>query len=452
MARKAKERRMMRFRHFISLAISTASFVSPAPAQSPHVTASEVFQRVKNSVVLIMGENQKERVQGSGFIAAPDRVVTNYHVVGGQEKLAVKFSDGIVREVVRVAVWDRERDLALLEVPTGSRPPLILGSERSLHEGDDVLAIGAPLGLELTITNGIVSSFRVDQKTHLIQTTTPIAPGSSGGPLLDSSGKVVGITTFGISNNPGLYFSVAVSELKRFGFENASSGADDPPKAVLYFDPGNEFQREVDRGKAELLKCSSDYAVLRHSIIANDFRRCDSKGCTVGQPPPETLLKHNGRCPFHQVVPQEVLAQAEAKSTKEGAGSAPVATNAEPAKPSAPTGPFVPPVNGWARVHHYNLTTDYYYILLPRGPDSCHFQPLELRHEETWGVLDCLRAGRDLFFVVESDSRSYLLEEQKKTPPDGEYASTVEKGMICIRTWKCYQILAEIRPAPPPSH
>lgn len=185
-------------------------------AQRPRqTTPSDIFKSAKNSVVLILGASQEGVVQGSGFIQARDQVVTNFHVVEGQEQLYVKFADGSVVQVKTVAKADKNVDLAILEVVTGSRPILPIGDELALHEGDNVLAIGAPRGFELTLTNGIVSSFRRDENSFLIQTTAPIAPGSSGGPLLDSLGRVVGITTFRISDSPGLYFSVAVSELKR---------------------------------------------------------------------------------------------------------------------------------------------------------------------------------------------------------------------------------------------
>ena len=193
-----------------------AALVPCLAAQRPHEpTPSDIFKSAKDSVVLILGADQEGVVQGSGFIQSHDQVVTNFHVIEGQEQLYVKFTDGSVAQVKSIAKADENVDLAILKVPTGSRPPLRMGDELALREGDNVLALGAPRGLELTLTSGIVSSFRRDENAYLIQTTAPIAPGSSGGPLLDSLGRVVGITTFRLSDSPGLYFSVAVSELKR---------------------------------------------------------------------------------------------------------------------------------------------------------------------------------------------------------------------------------------------
>ncbi len=145
----------------------------------------------------------------------PDRIVTNHHVVEGMSEAFVAFSDGKVQSVSEVIADSTEQDLIVLGVPTGQRPSLRLGDELSLVEGDTVYAIGAPKGLELSFTNGIVSSFRKSSSQFLIQSTAPIAPGSSGGPLLDKSGLVVGVTTSRITDAPGIYFSVGSSDVKR---------------------------------------------------------------------------------------------------------------------------------------------------------------------------------------------------------------------------------------------
>jgi Trypsin-like peptidase domain len=84
-----------------------------------------------------------------------------------------------------------------------------------VKQGDSVYALGAPRGQELSLTNGIVSGFRESDGQFLIQTTAAIAPGSSGGPLFDSSGRVIGVTTSLLSDSPGIYFSVAATDVVR---------------------------------------------------------------------------------------------------------------------------------------------------------------------------------------------------------------------------------------------
>ena len=127
----------------------------------------------------------------------------------------VVFSDGGVKPVSKVIADSAEQDLIILAVETGKRSSLMFGDELSLQQGDSVYALGAPKGLELSFTNGIVSSFRKSNAQFLIQTTAPIAPGSSGGPLFDRTGRVVGVTTSLISDTPGIYFSVGIGDVKR---------------------------------------------------------------------------------------------------------------------------------------------------------------------------------------------------------------------------------------------
>jgi serine protease Do len=123
---------------------------------------SEIFRRVRPSTVLIYAENEagKDAVQGSGFIVANNRVVTNYHVVAGTSKAYVIFSDGALAQISGVIAESPSKDLIALNVDTGSRPALTLGDEMALREGDPVLAMGSPEGLQFSITDGIVSGFR----------------------------------------------------------------------------------------------------------------------------------------------------------------------------------------------------------------------------------------------------------------------------------------------------
>jgi len=181
------------------------------------VSPSEIFLRARSSVVVIVAAAQKDQREalGSGFIVNHGRIVTNHHVVEGMTEAYVVFSDGDVKPVSKVVADRPQQDLIILAVETGKRPPLMFGDELSLQQGDPVYALGAPKGLELTFTNGIVSSFRKSDAQFLVQTTAPIAPGSSGGPLFDRTGRVVGVTTSLITDAPGIYFSVGIGDLKR---------------------------------------------------------------------------------------------------------------------------------------------------------------------------------------------------------------------------------------------
>lgn len=184
---------------------------------SSALTPSQIFSRASASVVVIVADDQSTQREalGSGFLVSRDRIATNHHVLEGMKEAYVVFSDGKVKPVSGVVADSVQQDLIILRVETGNRPSLSFGDELSLQQGDPVYALGAPKGLELSFTNGIVSSFRKSNAQFLIQTTAAIAPGSSGGPLFDRTGRVVGVTTSMISDAPGIYFSVGVGDVKR---------------------------------------------------------------------------------------------------------------------------------------------------------------------------------------------------------------------------------------------
>lgn len=187
-------------------------------AAQTRYTSPQVFNKIKNSVVIIMAgkADDKSSMEGSGFVISRDQVVTNFHVVRDADLAVVAFQDGRRENVKGVAFFDPDQDLVVLSVPTNDVPPIPLGDELSLHQGDHVLALGAPEGLTLSLTDGIVSAFRKVKGTFMIQSTAPISHGSSGGPLLNEQGQAVGITTLGVNNNvAGIYFAVGVSDLKQ---------------------------------------------------------------------------------------------------------------------------------------------------------------------------------------------------------------------------------------------
>jgi S1-C subfamily serine protease len=150
--------------------------------------------------------------RGSGFFIRPDLVVTNNHVIEGQN--SVTLQAGGKQYTARVTSASAAIDLALLQVfnPNPDQPTLRLGTAASARPGEEVIAIGYALGaLSNTVTRGIVSAVRqTTNNVTLIQTDAAINPGNSGGPLLDRSGKVIGINSMTISKGQGLGFAIAV--------------------------------------------------------------------------------------------------------------------------------------------------------------------------------------------------------------------------------------------------
>jgi len=165
---------------------------------------SQIVQRTQSPFDFGLPQEQQGEATGSGFVVdQAGTILTNAHVVNGATKVTVQFQN---KESVDAKVLgkDESTDLALLKVdPAGLRlTPLTLGSSKGVQVGDPAIAIGNPFGLERTLTTGVISAvqrtiqapnnFQIDD---VLQTDAPINPGNSGGPLIDATGKVIGINS-----------------------------------------------------------------------------------------------------------------------------------------------------------------------------------------------------------------------------------------------------------------
>jgi len=177
---------------------ATAAPAAPAVADPPVAAspAEHIFAKVSASVARVNVQDASGRAVGFGSGVVIDRgtVLTNCHVALRGTAVAAKLGNDVYPATVQVA--DEELDLCTLSVPGLDAPAVPVGSVKSLRTGQRVFAIGAPQGLELTISEGIVSSLREVPGGTVIQTTAAISAGSSGGGLFDVSGKLVGIPTF----------------------------------------------------------------------------------------------------------------------------------------------------------------------------------------------------------------------------------------------------------------
>ena len=153
--------------------------------------------------------------QGSGFfVDRTGKLVTNFHVIEAAASAVVKSSMGAFYPVKGVLGIDKEHDLAVLKVAGSDFTFLPLGDSDVVQLGDKVVAIGSPLGLEDTISDGLISGIRDLGKYTVFQTTAAISPGSSGGVLLNSKGEVVGITSFQLTSGQNLNFAIPVKYAK----------------------------------------------------------------------------------------------------------------------------------------------------------------------------------------------------------------------------------------------
>jgi S1-C subfamily serine protease len=170
----------------------------------------------KSVVLLAMSDsNGQPLCIGSGFFVSDDVVATNAHVIQGAGSGSAKLvGQNQTFQVLGVLAVDAHADLALLKV-SGKAPSLGLGRGPAPAVGDHIYVIGNPLGLEGTFSEGIVSGVRTTGTDSLIQMTAPISPGSSGGPVMDAAGEVVGVAVATFKEGQNLNLAVPVAYLER---------------------------------------------------------------------------------------------------------------------------------------------------------------------------------------------------------------------------------------------
>ena len=195
---------LLRIIPVIVLVFCTISTVSAqtAPQIAEKALAATVYLEMQDSNGLLLGF-------GSGFFVRDNLIATNYHVIEGAArgtaKLVGQFSTYTIEGVTAT---DQTNDLALLKVTVSGINPLPLGNSSDLKIGETVYVAGNPKGLEGTFSNGIISS-RPDQYTkELLQMTAPISPGSSGGPVLNSKGEVIGVSFMTLVGEQNLNFAI----------------------------------------------------------------------------------------------------------------------------------------------------------------------------------------------------------------------------------------------------
>jgi S1-C subfamily serine protease len=178
-----------------------------------------------------------ERGTGSGFIIGSDgRLITNAHVVDGAERVQVTLKDGQVYEG-KVLGIDSVTDVAVVKIAAKDLPTASLGKGENLTPGEWAIAIGNPLGLDNTVTVGIISALGrsstqvgvPDKRVEFIQTDAAINPGNSGGPLLNSQGEVIGINTAIRADAQGLGFAIPIETAQRIAEQLFAKGKADHP-------------------------------------------------------------------------------------------------------------------------------------------------------------------------------------------------------------------------------
>ncbi len=243
--------------------IDSAKTVQPDEYNDPF------FRRFFGAEGQSQPQQRVERGSGSGFIInSSGQILTNAHVVDGADKVTVTLKDGR-RFNGKVLGEDKITDVAVIKIESKDLPVLSIGNSDTLQPGEAVIAIGNPLGLNNTVTSGIISATgrsstdigASNKRVDYIQTDAAINPGNSGGPLLNSRGEVIGMNTAILQGAQGLGFSIPINTAQRIAQQLITNGKVDHPylgvametltsevKVQLNNASDGKFQIKADKG------------------------------------------------------------------------------------------------------------------------------------------------------------------------------------------------------------
>ncbi len=217
-----------------------------------------------------------ERGTGSGFILTPDgQLLTNAHVVDGTETVKVTLKDGQVYQG-KVLGTDPMTDVAVVKIEAEDLPTVDIGSAEQLNPGEWAIAIGNPLGLDNTVTVGIISALGrsstevgvPDKRVRFIQTDAAINPGNSGGPLLNAQGQVIGINTAIRADAQGLGFAIPIETAQRVANQLLTTGKAAHPYLGIHMITLNpELRKELNQDQQLGFKVTDNEGVLVVRVV-----------------------------------------------------------------------------------------------------------------------------------------------------------------------------------------
>jgi len=240
----------------------------PKQKEEPTESLPSLIKRIKPSTVIIFVYDDKGEFLklGSGFfISQNGDVITNYHVLQGASSAEIKTADEKTYPITYIVAGDEQNDIIRLSVNIPSQYVYPLSLSKTIPEvGERIIVYGSPLGLENTVSDGIVSAIRdIPDYGRIIQITAPISPGSSGSPVLNMKGEVIGIATFQMVEGQNLNFAIPseriaslnlMEEEKIFTteelFEQENKGKKDSDYAYEAYDKALYFMDKKEYGKA----------------------------------------------------------------------------------------------------------------------------------------------------------------------------------------------------------
>jgi S1-C subfamily serine protease len=241
-------------------------------------------------------EDRVEQGTGSGFIVSTDgHVMTNAHVVEGADTVTVTLKDGRTLDG-KVVGTDPVTDVAAIKIEANGLPTVTLGKSKALTPGQWAIAIGNPLGLDNTVTAGIISAIDrsssqvgiPDRRVQFIQTDAAINPGNSGGPLLNDQGEVIGINTAIRADAQGLGFAIPIETGWKIAQQLFDKGkAEHPYLGIQMVDLTPDLKQRINEDPNTGLKISSDKGVLIIQVMS------DAPAASAGLKQGDVILKVN---------------------------------------------------------------------------------------------------------------------------------------------------------------
>ncbi|MEA5468367.1 HhoA/HhoB/HtrA family serine endopeptidase [Spirulina sp. 06S082] len=217
-------------------------------------------------------QERTQRGSGSGFILSQDgKILTNAHVVAGADTVTVTLKDGRSFQGT-VMGSDPATDVAVIKIDEKNLPKVTLGNSDRLQPGEWAIAIGNPLGLDNTVTTGIISATGrssnqigvADKRVNFIQTDAAINPGNSGGPLIDANGNVIGMNTAIIRNAQGLGFAIPINQAKQIADQLIAKGSVDHPYLGIQMTPlDSEIIKQFENSSGQTIKADRGILIVR---------------------------------------------------------------------------------------------------------------------------------------------------------------------------------------------
>ena len=250
-------------------AAAAAEHPAVVPAAATPLSLEDVISRSMPAVVRVEAGSGF----GTGFFVAPDTILTNVHVVSGNSTVTIRRPGGATQSA-HVEVTAPELDIAVMRVssPDPNQPTLTMGSGMHARAGQEVITLGTPMGLQNTVTRGIVSAVREVGGLTLVQTDAAVNPGNSGGPLVDRAGEVIGITSMGMRSAvaQGLSFAIAIEHAQAL-----LAGRRPTPSAATPLTSLSQAMT-TDRGRSEGDANRDRAAKAYEQAIAQLARRADA--------------------------------------------------------------------------------------------------------------------------------------------------------------------------------